>query len=209
MPINTDCPSCNRKLRVPDELLGKKVKCPTCGTVFQADESAAPSPAVREEDEPITSTAEEEQSPIGRPESEEEPSTPSKRRPGRDDEDDALGPPRREVGRKPDKVQNIGVMMLISGILGVIIFLGLGGGSAGFCCLWPGTYYSLVMGIMAIIKGAQLLGDKADQSPAPKGIAIMMIINIINGDIPSLVMGIICLQMLGDPEVERFFPPKP
>jgi len=30
------CPSCNRKLRVTDELVGKEVKCPTCGTTFQA-----------------------------------------------------------------------------------------------------------------------------------------------------------------------------
>ena len=28
------CPQCVRKLRVPDDLLGKKVKCPTCGTTF-------------------------------------------------------------------------------------------------------------------------------------------------------------------------------
>src|SRR6266436_5831080 len=104
MPINTDCPSCNRKLRVPDELLGKKVKCPTCGTVFQADESAAPAPSVREEDEPSPSNAEKERSPIGQAEREEELSTPSKRRP-RDDEDDALGPPRRSSGSKPEKVQ--------------------------------------------------------------------------------------------------------
>ncbi len=37
-----DCPSCSRKLRVPDELLGRQVKCPTCEHKFQA---AAPAPA--------------------------------------------------------------------------------------------------------------------------------------------------------------------
>jgi predicted Zn finger-like uncharacterized protein len=209
MPINTDCPSCNRKLRVPDELLGKKVKCPTCGTVFQADESSAPS-GPEEADQPVPSFPEEERSPIDqRRDAEDDEGPREKKRRRDDDEEDALGPPRRSTSGKPDKVQNIGVMMLISGILGVLLFLGWSGGSMGFCCLWPGTYYSLVMGILAIIKGAQLLGDKANQSPAPKSIAIMMIINIINGDIPSLVMGIICLQMLGDPEVEQFFPPKP
>jgi len=36
-----DCPSCSRKLRVPDDLLGQKVKCPTCGDKFDA---IAPSP---------------------------------------------------------------------------------------------------------------------------------------------------------------------
>src|SRR5271165_4399295 len=41
MPILTTCPKCNRQLRIPDELQGKLVKCPTCLTTFQA--SAAPS----------------------------------------------------------------------------------------------------------------------------------------------------------------------
>jgi predicted Zn finger-like uncharacterized protein len=191
MPINTDCPSCNRKLRVPDELLGKKVKCPTCGTVFQADESSAPA-GPEEADQPVTSFPEEERAPIDQ-------------RRDSEDEEGALGPPRHGSSRKPDKVQNIGVMMLISGIIGIMVFLGWSGAT---CCLWPGGYYSLVMGILAIMKGAQLLSDKANQAPAPKWVAILMIINIINADIPSLVMGIICLQMLSDPEVEQFFPPK-
>jgi hypothetical protein len=129
---------------------------------------------------------------------------------GRDSEEDegALGPPRsgRSGGSKPERVQTIGVMMLISGILGIMVFLGWSGFT---CCLWPGGYYSLVMGILAIVKGAQLLGENANQAPAPKWVAILMIINIINGDVPSLVMGILCLQMLGEPEVEQYFPPKP
>src|SRR5262245_7345022 len=36
MPTIVDCPSCARKLRVPDELLGHQVKCPTCETTFEA-----------------------------------------------------------------------------------------------------------------------------------------------------------------------------
>ncbi|MGT5522908.1 zinc finger domain-containing protein, partial [Escherichia coli] len=35
MAILVNCPSCRRKLRVPDALLGKKVKCPTCQTLFE------------------------------------------------------------------------------------------------------------------------------------------------------------------------------
>jgi predicted Zn finger-like uncharacterized protein len=31
-----DCPSCTRKLRVSDDLLGQRVKCPTCGGTFDA-----------------------------------------------------------------------------------------------------------------------------------------------------------------------------
>jgi predicted Zn finger-like uncharacterized protein len=36
MPEQVQCPSCLQKLRVPDTLLGKKVKCPKCSTVFEA-----------------------------------------------------------------------------------------------------------------------------------------------------------------------------
>ena len=36
MPTVVDCPQCRRKLRVPDQLLGKTVKCPACQTVFTA-----------------------------------------------------------------------------------------------------------------------------------------------------------------------------
>src|SRR5262245_54635042 len=40
MPLVVDCPSCQRKLRVPDELLGKRVQCPTCSMTFEAAEPA-------------------------------------------------------------------------------------------------------------------------------------------------------------------------
>jgi predicted Zn finger-like uncharacterized protein len=43
MATIVDCPSCNRKLRVPDELLGKKVKCPTCSGTFDAVAASASS----------------------------------------------------------------------------------------------------------------------------------------------------------------------
>jgi hypothetical protein len=36
MPEVVHCPRCERKLRVPEELYGKSVKCPTCGSTFTA-----------------------------------------------------------------------------------------------------------------------------------------------------------------------------
>jgi len=35
MPIPVSCPSCATKLRAPDDLAGKKTKCPGCGQLFQ------------------------------------------------------------------------------------------------------------------------------------------------------------------------------
>ena len=36
MPELITCPECDGKLKVPDRLLGKKVKCPSCKAIFQA-----------------------------------------------------------------------------------------------------------------------------------------------------------------------------
>lgn len=36
MPTLIKCPSCDRQLKVPDNLLGKNVKCPTCASTFVA-----------------------------------------------------------------------------------------------------------------------------------------------------------------------------
>src|SRR5438105_10355577 len=53
MPEVIQCPKCNRKLRVPDNLLGKKVKCPSCSTAFTAaaGEEELPTAPLIEEDE--------------------------------------------------------------------------------------------------------------------------------------------------------------
>lgn len=172
------CPDCKKQLRVPDELLGTAVQCPECNHMFTASSAG--------DDEP--------------------PEPKASRRNRDDDHDDDLDvrKPSQRGGKKPDKVATLGVLALVGGIFAVILFLSLGGGSAGFCCLWPGTYYSLVVGIMAIIRGAGLLGSTAHQYPVPSGIAIMMIINIINLDILNLVLGIVMLTMCGDEEVNNY-----
>ncbi len=40
MPEIMNCPQCDGKLRVPDELLGCSVQCPTCGITFTAPAGA-------------------------------------------------------------------------------------------------------------------------------------------------------------------------
>ena len=47
MPIIVSCPSCSGQLRVADDLIGRKVRCPACSTTFEAA-SASPLP----QDEP-------------------------------------------------------------------------------------------------------------------------------------------------------------
>jgi predicted Zn finger-like uncharacterized protein len=211
MAIVLHCPSCERRLRVPDNLLGAKVKCPTCGTVFLGEASEAPSAPTEEKvvspPAPLDHLEEVEDQPP--PDREDEEPRRRKRRSVRrrqdDEDDDEYGIRKRVSYEKPGKVQAIAIMMLVGGILAILLALGLGIGSGAMCCLWPGTYYSIVMGILAILKGSQLLGDKAHLQPAPRGIAIMMIINIVSGDMANLAMGIICLIFLGEPEVKAYF----
>src|SRR5437868_3486761 len=50
MPVTVPCPSCGTKLRIPDNAVGKRVKCSKCATAFTAEapEEALEVPAVEE-----------------------------------------------------------------------------------------------------------------------------------------------------------------
>jgi hypothetical protein len=94
-------------------------------------------------------------------------------------------------------------MMLAGGIVSLIVALSWGAGSAGLCCLWPGTWYGFIVGIMLIVRGANLLGNSPDYSP--RGLAICQIILIINFDVINLVLGILAKIFLDDPDVKAYF----
>ncbi|HEY7152599.1 MAG TPA: MJ0042-type zinc finger domain-containing protein [Gemmataceae bacterium] len=195
MNSTISCPSCQRTLRVPESLLGQAVKCPSCSHSFTAPENL-------EETAPRRVAA-----PL--PKDEDDEPRPSKRS-RRDDEydDDYEEAPRRRRRRdKPSKVQAIGIMTLIGGILALLYGLSLLGFGVASCIglLWPGTYYAIVLGIMGLIRGIQLLGDKAYKESPPQGIAIMMIINVLNCDFVNLVLGILVLVFLSDEEVKNYF----
>jgi predicted Zn finger-like uncharacterized protein len=111
MPTTIDCPSCNRKLRVPDDLLGKEVKCPTCGTTFTAAESTAPPPV--EAEEPSAPARARPSAPPD--EYEEEP-------PARGSEGDGRRRRRSRAHLQPHR----GTLILVLGILGLVAFQPLG-----------------------------------------------------------------------------------
>jgi hypothetical protein len=46
MPSQITCPSCGGPLRVPEELFGKRVQCPTCQSIFVAENPGAAAPPV-------------------------------------------------------------------------------------------------------------------------------------------------------------------
>jgi len=52
MPLQSNCPACNQQVRVPDQLIGRNVKCPACGHVFLATESGPASAPMQREHVP-------------------------------------------------------------------------------------------------------------------------------------------------------------
>lgn len=107
------------------------------------------------------------------------------------------------IPHKPHQVTVIGIMTLVGGIAALLLSFGF----AASCVLlvWPGTYYSFILGIVACVRSARLLGDNAYLAPPPKGIAIMQIINIINGDLLNCGLGIATLVFLSDVEVKEYY----
>ncbi|MBL8796644.1 MAG: hypothetical protein JNM56_22270 [Planctomycetia bacterium] len=187
MPEIIGCPGCQRQLKVPEEMLGHAVKCPRCGHTFDAPVAPATTLEYRAVE------LAEEPSPAPLPPPLPEPPEP-----------DYIQPERIYPAQSPPgKVQAIAVMTLVGGILAVLTAVGLL--LTCYCAAWPGTYYSLVLGILAIIKGSALLGREAHRETAPRTIAIMQIVNIINLDIPNCVMGILSLVFLNEPEVRRYY----
>jgi hypothetical protein len=182
-----NCPACERGLQLPESLFGQQVQCPTCGHTFTGSANGrSGSPAYHSPDDVASWQA--------------PPSAP----PDMDD-DYHEGTPERRIRPKPGKVQAISIMMLVGGIYALVHALGGVAASSLACCVWPGLYYAIVMGIMAIVRASPLLGENAYLQSAPRGIAIMQIINIVNLDVVNCVMGIISLVFLNEPEVKRYF----
>jgi predicted Zn finger-like uncharacterized protein len=83
------CPKCDRQLRVPDDLIGQSVKCPSCGETFTANVGGKVS---------------------SRPAEEERPSRPVPRRDGDGDEGRRS---RRLAPHRGDTIKLLGILAFI------------------------------------------------------------------------------------------------
>lgn len=221
------CPECDKNLQVPDDLLEKKVQCPECKHTFVATlpEENPPPPQPKktqgkpEWDKKKTGTGLAKRT-RRRDEDDEDEDEDEDRdydeddRDDDDDDDDYDRPSRRRRSRRgevPGKVTGVAIMALIGGIeatlLGLTLLLGVGASTCFISCLWPGFYYSLVVGIMAIVKGSTMLGGNVRSIQPPTGIAIMMIINIINADVIGVTLGVLMLVFCSDEEVTEYLAP--
>lgn len=116
---------------------------------------------------------------------------------------DRLPPLAGEHGRIPEKpglVLALNILALCGGITSVLMGLVVGGVS---CCIWIPWLYALIVGIFGIVHGAKLLGN--DHEPPKKGLYIMYIFTILNGDIITLTIGIICISFCNSPVVKSHY----
>jgi predicted Zn finger-like uncharacterized protein len=109
-----NCPKCERKLRVPEELLGKKVKCPTCSETFTAAAAAGGGEApLAPVDEPAPRRPRDEDI--------QEEDRPSRRPPRRDDDRGYADEPPRRRRSSGDYQPHRGTLILVFGILGLVV----------------------------------------------------------------------------------------
>jgi predicted Zn finger-like uncharacterized protein len=187
MPETITCPQCSRELRVPESLLGKKVKCPGCGTTFTAPAAGAALP-----DEGLAA-----------------PSAPS---PG-GEAPPAPPPP----GGRPKEIDLIANFALFGGIWGCVLpFLCCGATLAalfipkeknfGSLCCWPFEIYTLVVGVLSIMTGLKLRRPDAHVQAPPVLNAILRIVTILGCDVVNAALGGLTLYWLkSKPEVKAYF----
>jgi len=194
------CPGCQVRLSVEPKDVGLEVECPYCKTLFTAKRALpTPSSAGAGSRRPA-----DEERPSRRPARRDEEEERPRRRSRRWDSDDEGDYEPRRRSRKPSELGAVAGMLLGGGIYALVQTLAMVLGSTLICCAWPGTYYALVVGILMIVRGANMLNNKDEGGP-PRTLLILQIIMIVNFDMPNLVMGIVGMVMLGNDKVKEYY----
>lgn len=109
---------------------------------------------------------------------------------------------------KPGKVQAIGIITLINGILNILTSLGVALvlvlTLAGICCV-PIFLLPIALGIYEIVYASKIISNPPKKVAPSMPIAIMEICCILFGNIISLAVGVINLVLFNDPEVKAWF----
>jgi predicted Zn finger-like uncharacterized protein len=145
MPETVQCPDCQSKLKVPETLLGKSVKCPKCGSVFKAaagDAAEAPVPEAPVRERP----AARPRTPPPEPDEEFEEGDEG------GDEDRPRRPRRRRGGYE---APHRGGLVLTLGILSIPLA----------CCPIVG----LILGIVSLVMANADLGKMQSGAMDPSG----------------------------------------
>jgi hypothetical protein len=110
---------------------------------------------------------------------------------------------------KPGKVQAIAIMMLVNGIINILYGLGMTAGIVlgtlfiGTICA-PLTILPAVLGVFELIYGIKLLSEPPKPVKNIQTIAILEIVAVVCGSGLSLIVGILNLVFLSEPEVKAY-----
>jgi hypothetical protein len=202
----TTCPTCNRKLNVPDEFIGRRVKCPMCATAFDAGTAGDSKPAAPAPSPPRQEPASER---VAAP----EPDAPPPPGPEPDDgrrpcpccgervaadatrcrfcgeeigeaEERPWERPRRYYTGRRDAEPHRGALLLVLGILSIVL-----------AWTWFVSFVGLGCGIAAWTMGYKDLRriDAGMMDPEGRGLAQAGFVCGIIGTILSGLMSLCCL----------------
>jgi hypothetical protein len=110
---------------------------------------------------------------------------------------------------KPGKYQAMAIMTLANGVLNILYGLGitativLGTIGIGLICA-PLTILPVVLGIFEIIAATNMIATPPQRVANFQTLAILEIIAVISGNAISLVVGILNLVFLNDPEIKAY-----
>jgi predicted Zn finger-like uncharacterized protein len=149
MLIITPCPKCGRSIRVADQYLGTRVRCPQCNAVFVVEDAdVGPAAAAR-----LVPAAELRKAP---PRAGDETGSPRRRRrPRADDEDEEDRPHRRRGGRPGEWAR------VRTGLTLVLASLGLGALCSLFCGGSLLAFGGGAIGVAGALSGNKDAGDRA------------------------------------------------
>ena len=111
---------------------------------------------------------------------------------------------------RPQKVQIIGILMLVSAAFNILIGFGFVVGfvlSVVLICCAPIGALPLALGVFEVIYGIRLLGSGQEpvQRQTLQTVAILEIASVLTSNVVSFVAGIINLLLLSDSEVMAYF----
>ncbi|MDY3559828.1 hypothetical protein R5W23_001000 [Gemmata sp. JC673] len=188
--IRVTCPTCGTQLEVDAVHEGTEVECGNCLQVFVAttkkDRSPAPGRKTRE-------SASRSGPPRDRADEEDDDRPSRRRRRGDDDDDDDDDYRPRRGDQIPS--QPVAGMLLGGGIWALLMSFMAALSTTFLCCAWPGLWFAVVWGILAIVNGTSMFNKRFVDRP--KALLIMQIIQIVNLDVVNLVLGIIGLASGG------------
>ncbi|AWM38315.1 hypothetical protein GobsT_35580 [Gemmata obscuriglobus] len=188
--IRVTCPTCSTQLEVDAAHEGEEVECGHCLQVFVAatkkDGSSASGRKTRGA-APRSGSARDRAD-------EEDDDRPRRRRRDDDDDDDDDDDYRP---RRGDQIpsQPVAGMLLGGGIWALLMSFLAVLSSSFLCCAWPGVWFAVVWGILAIVNASSMFNKRFVDRP--KALLIMQIIQIVNFDVVNLALGIVGLASGG------------